>query len=92
MNNKNRPLSDLSYSYHELSCALAMAEKVGIIKTEYIDKVVDKFLEDAKTAIASMDSTFKKDQLLQGYYKARRVSFDLIKTDIYNAMKNVNKI
>lgn len=91
-NSKKRYLSNLSYSYHELSCSLHMANKIGFINKSFMQGVIDKFLEDSKLSISAMDETYKKDQLLQEFYKPLRVSFDLIKTDIYNMTKTINMI
>lgn len=80
------PLGDLGASYRELE----VAYKIGFegMKPEYITKVKDAFLEDAKYAVKALDELFKKDQILQQYYSSWKIKYQDISTEVYNMTKN----
>lgn len=84
--NVKNPLGDLGASYRELE----VAYKMGFdgMKPEYIKKVKDKFLEDAKFAITALEALFKKDQILQQYYAPWKVKFADINSTVYDMTKD----
>lgn len=57
------------------------------MKKEYLQKVKDKFLEDAKYAIKALDNLFKKDQLLQKYYVDWKLKYSELETEVYKMTK-----
>lgn len=83
------PLGDLGASYRDLQVAYRMG--FDGMKPEYIIKVKDKFLEDAKFAVKALDDLFKKDQILQQYYSTWKVKYQDISTEVYNMTKDYIK-
>jgi len=82
---EKNPLSDLSQSYRELEVAYILGFEG--MKKEYLQKVKDKFLEDAKYAIKALDNLFKKDQLLQKYYANWKLKYSELETEVYKMTK-----
>ncbi|HBT0444771.1 TPA: hypothetical protein MA058_003427 [Klebsiella pneumoniae] len=82
---EKNPLSDLSQSYRELEVAYILGFEG--MKKEYLQKVKDKFLEDAKYAIKALDNLFKKDQLLQKYYVGWKLKYSDLETEVYKMTK-----
>lgn len=85
--NEKNPLSDLGASYRDFEVAADIMGFDGM-KPEYIRKVKDKFLEDAKITITALDNLFKKDQILQKYYAQWKVKFSEINSIVYDMTKN----
>lgn len=83
--NQKNPLADLGQSYRELQVAYLMG--FDGMKEEYIQKVKDKFLEDAKFAVQALDTMFKKDQILQQYYFSWKVKFSDLNCAVYDMTK-----
>jgi hypothetical protein len=84
--NVKNPLGDLGAAYRDLQVAYIMGFEG--MKPEYIQKVKDKFLEDAKFAITALDALFKKDQILQQYYAPWKVKFADINSVVYDMTKD----
>lgn len=80
------PLGDLGQSYREFEVAYLMG--FDGMKPEYIIKVKDAFLSDAKYAITELEKMFKKDQILQQYYAPWKVKFADINSAVYDMTKD----
>lgn len=83
---EKNPLGDLGQSYRELEVAYLMGFEG--MKPEYIIKVKDAFLADAKFAITALEALFKKDQILQQYYAPWKVKFADINSAVYDMTKD----
>lgn len=84
--NQKNPLADLGQSYRDLQVAYRFG--FNGMKPEYIKKVKDKFLEDAKFAIQALEALFKKDQILQQYYSTWKVKYSEINSAVYDLTKD----
>lgn len=78
-------LSDLFQAYREFEVAHVLGFKG--MKPEYLSKVKDKFLEEAKYTIKALDNLFKKDQLLQKYYADWKLKYSELETEVYKMTK-----
>lgn len=78
-------LSDLFQAYREFEVAHVLGFEG--MKPEYLSKVKDKFLEEAKYTIKALDNLFKKDQLLQKYYADWKLKYSELEIEVYKMTK-----
>lgn len=76
------PIGELRSTFRDLECLY----KLGFdsIKAAYIQERANNFTAAAKYAIQELDSLFKKDPLLQAYYKEWQVKFQALKSTVYD--------